>query len=93
MGGNWPAWLEDEYQRLCEYRVSLTALRNQARQISARVHNTEDMVCALDDEIASVTKRVSEFSETVDRIEREDRDSFGAHMADMRRSERLECAA
>lgn len=96
--GDWPAWAEDKYQRLCEYRVSLIALREQARGIDARFHDVSDMTGgkyggALDDEIVMVSKSIKEFPEAVEGIEAEGRSSAAFERADMRRAERLECAA
>lgn len=98
MGGDWPAWAEDEYQRLCEYRASLIAVREQARGIDARFHDVSDMTGgqhggALDDEIVMVSKAIKDFPEAVERIEAEDRSNIAFERADMRRAERMECAA
>ncbi|WP_155820455.1 hypothetical protein [Komagataeibacter europaeus] len=98
MGGDWPAWAEDEYQKLCEYSASLAALRNQARGIDARFHDVSDMTGgkyggALDDEIVMVSKSIKEFPEAVERIESEDRSDVAFDQADMRRDARVECVA
>ncbi|PYD81318.1 hypothetical protein CFR80_12280 [Komagataeibacter oboediens] len=98
MGGDWPAWVEDEYQRLCEYRASLAALRDQARGIDARFHDVSDMTGgkyggALDDEIVMASKAIKDFPEAVERIEAEERSDAAFDRGDMRRAERIECAA
>ncbi|GAN86385.1 hypothetical protein [Komagataeibacter intermedius] len=98
LGGYWPAWAEDEYQRLCEYRSSLIALREQAKGVDARFHDVSDMTGglhggALDDEIVMVNKSIKDFPETVERIEADGRESRSFDCADMRRAERMECAA
>lgn len=98
LGGYWPAWAEDEYQRLCEYRSSLIALRDQARCIDDRFHDVTDMTGgkhggALDDEIVMVSKAIKDFPETVGRIEADERESRAFDRADFRRAERMECAA
>lgn len=98
LGGYWPAWAEDEYQRLCEYRSSLIALREQAKGVVARFHDVSDMTGglhggALDDEIIMVNKSIKDFPETVERIEADGRESRAFDRADMRRAERMECAA
>ena len=99
MGGvYWPAWAEDEYQRLREYQLSLIALREQARGIDARFHDVSDMTGgqyggALDDEIVMVSNAIKDFPESVERIEVEDRSNIAFDRADMRRAERMESAA
>lgn len=98
LGGNFPAWAEDEYQRLCEYRSSLIALREQAKGVDTRFHDVSDMTGgryggALDDEIVMVNKSIKDFPETVERIEADERQNRAFDRADFRRAERMECAA
>ncbi|WP_010508371.1 hypothetical protein [Komagataeibacter europaeus] len=98
ISGYWPAWAEDEYQRLCEYRASLIALRDQARGIDDRFHDVSDMTGgkyggALDDEIVMVSKAIKDFPETVENIEAEERWNAAFDRADMRRDARVKCVA
>ncbi|WP_308718963.1 hypothetical protein [Komagataeibacter xylinus] len=98
LGGYWPAWAEDEYQRLREYQSSLIALREQAKGVDARFHDVSDMTGgvhggALDDEIVMVNKSIKDFPETVERIEAGERESLAFDRADIRRAERMEFAA
>ena len=98
LGSNFPAWAEDEYQRLREYQSSLIALREQAKGIDPRFHDVSDMTGgqyggALDDEIVMVNKSIKDFPEIVARIEVEDRQNRTFDRADMRRADRMEYAA
>lgn len=98
IGGYWPAWAEDEYQKLCEYKACLIAVRDQARCIDDRFHDVTDMTGgkhggALDDEISMVAKAIKDFPETVESIEAEGRPHVAFDRADMRRDARVECVA